>query len=253
VVSAAQAGTFFNDFSSPTVSGFQLNGGTRPAPNDTLSYPAIENGHLAITYAETTETGAIIIDDLDAGGQIESFVLTCKLLLGGAGATARPADGMSINFAPDLVDGAAFGEEGAGNGLSLCLDVYDNGLPDRIAFDVKTPQDDGTGTLVPTIVASKPMPDDSGGNGNTFLKTGTNFVDFRIELKRNGQLDVVFKGSNIFSGEFVQGWQPLQGRFGIGGRTGGAWQNQWVDDLRITTVAYSGTPTAPTILTQPQS
>src|SRR5213594_2370314 len=97
------------------------------------------------------------------------------------------------------------------------------------------------------------MPDDSGGNGNSFFKTGTNFVDLRIEMKRNGQLDVAFKGSNIFSGEFIQGWQPMQGRFGIGGRTGGAWQDQFVDDLRITTVRYSGTPTAPTILTQPQS
>src|SRR5437867_3498352 len=228
LATSVRAGTFFNDFSSPALTGFQLNGGTRPAPNDTLNYPAIENGYLAITYAETGEQGAIILDDLDAGGQIESLVLTCKLLMGGAGATARPADGMSFNFAPDLADGSVFGEEGSGNGLSICFDVWDNGAPDRIAFDVKTPQDDGTGTLAPTIVASKPMPDDSGGNGNSFLKTGTNFVDLRIEMKRNGQLDLTFKGSNIFSGVFVEGWQPLQGRFGIGARTGGAWQNQWI-------------------------
>lgn len=119
----AFAGSFTSDFSNPAQSGITLIGGTR-ANGD--PYPAIANGVLAITYAENSLSGAVILDDLDAGKAISAFTMSFKLRIGGG--TSTPADGMSLFFGPD-VPTAAFGEEGPDgtSSLVIAIDTYDNG------------------------------------------------------------------------------------------------------------------------------
>src|SRR4026209_2986131 len=78
LLTSSLAGTYVNDFTSTTPDRMTLNGGFRPAPNETLRYPVIEGGHLVIVYAEGGEGGAAVLDDLDPGKAIESFNMNFK-------------------------------------------------------------------------------------------------------------------------------------------------------------------------------
>src|ERR1041385_4045097 len=123
LLSNSHAGTYVNDFSNSTPDRMTLNGGFLAAPNDTVPYPAIEGGHLAIVYAEGSLNGTVVLDDLDAGSAIESFNMTFTLRIGGVSST--PADGMCV-FLGAIDSAAKFGEEGpadGANGLSVCWDI----------------------------------------------------------------------------------------------------------------------------------
>lgn len=238
----ACAGTFSNDFSSATVSGFTLNGATRP---NGFPYPAIENGYLALTYAENGQQGTIVLDDLDAGGAVASFTATFKLRIGGGSST--PADGLCFHFGSDIDSFANFGEEGpgvpvAGRGIDICFDTYDNtdGDPttpggEAPAIDVKV---DGV------VVASVQQ--------NVFFMLSDTFTNVVIQLNANGTLNVAYKGQTIFTNLYLPGYEYIAGgRFAIGARTGGLNQNNWVDDLVINTTV-AGAPVAPSISAQNQ-
>jgi hypothetical protein len=241
----AHAGTFSNDFSSATISGFTLNGGTRPGG---FPYPAIENGYLALTYAENSEQGTIVLDDLDAGATISGFTATFKLRIGGGSST--PADGLTFHFGSDIDSSANFGEEGppvpiTGRGIDVCFDTYDNvdGDPttpggEAPAIDVKV---DGV------VVASTQF--------NVFFMLSDVFTNVVIQLNPNGTLNVSYKGQTIYTNLYLPGYSYVTaGRFAIGARTGGANENNWVDDLVInTTVAGPAAPPTLSAQNQPQS
>ncbi len=53
----------------------------------------------------------------------------------GGGGTATPADGFAFVLGDDAADGA-FGENGAGSGLVVSFDTYDNGGGEAPAIDV---------------------------------------------------------------------------------------------------------------------
>ena len=81
--------------------------------------PAVlAGGALKITTNVNSLQGSYIIDDLDAGGPVNSFTATFKARVGGG--THPPADGWSFCFATDLPLGS-WSEEGAGTGLFHCL------------------------------------------------------------------------------------------------------------------------------------
>ena len=90
---AAFAGSFTSNFTNPTQAGITLNGGQN-ANGD--NYPIIQNGTLLMTYNEGSETAGAILDDLDNGQAIDSFVATFGLQFGPGSGT--PADGFSFNF-----------------------------------------------------------------------------------------------------------------------------------------------------------
>ena len=131
------AGTFTSDFSDPGQLGLTLNGGLRPAPNDALPYPAIEDGVLKLTYAENGETGSIVLDELDPGQTLGGFTATFKVKICCGSSTS--ADGMSFYFGNDIDSSARFGEEGPdnGQGITVSLDTYDN-VDGNPLDDVKT-------------------------------------------------------------------------------------------------------------------
>jgi len=236
LLTSSQAGTYVNDFTSSTLDRMTLNGGFLAAPNDTVPYPAIEGGHLAIVYAEGSLNGTAVLDDLDPGKAVESFNMTFTMRIGGGSST--PADGLCVFFgATDST--AKFGEEGPADGqngvtgLSVCWDIYDNGGGEAPAIDVK----------VNGVVVAHKLYDING-------ITSDSFTPVSISLTKNGHLTVTYKGQPVFTDIILEGYAPLAGdRFAIGARTGGAWANQWIDDLNIATV--QATATAPTIATQP--
>ena len=225
------AGSFTSDFSNPAQTGLTLIGGTR-ANGD--PYPAIANGVLAITYAEGSLNGTVILDDLDAGKAISGFTMNFKVRIGGG--TSDPADGISIYFGSDL-QGTAFGEEGpdGGQGLVVCFDTFNNGDNEAPAIDVK---------YAGNLVARVPY---TAGN----LQSDT-FSNVSITLKSNGTLDLVYKGQTVHSNLLIPGYTYGPGQFAFGARTGGAWSNHWIDDLSVSTTV-AGAAAAPTVATAPAS
>ncbi len=226
----AVAGSFTSDFSNPNQTGFTLNGGTRP--DGFTPYPAIEDGHLALTYNENSQQATIVLDDLDGGAAIESFTVRFKVQVGpGSG---NPADGFSFSFGPEVTSFSNFGEEGTGNGVIVAFDIYDNGGGEAPAIDVK---------YNGAVVASA-----------KFVKADmvtSQFEDVEIVLNRNGTLSVKHKGQAVHTDVVLPAFAPQAGQFGIGARTGGENANQWIDDLSVTTTRANNA--APSITTQPQS
>lgn len=214
---SGRAGTFNTDFSSPPA-GASLYGDQGDA-----NAGVIEDGVLKLTKAVGSQQGGFIIDDLDGGATVTGFTATFKLLIGGGSG----ADGFSFNFASDLPDGA-MGEEGAGTGLTVSFDTYDNGGGEAPAIDVKK------GGVV--IASTK-------GIGGVFRNN--TFQPVRINVDIDGSLDLSV-GTTVVYTNLLGAFTPTAGRFGFGARTGGAYDNHWVDDLSITT--RLDTPTGPVAL-----
>src|SRR4029079_7381785 len=102
-----------------------FNDGTVP-DNVTLIGTAQNEGDgiLHLTDAVNSQGGAIVISGVGTQA-VSGFTLHTKILVGGG--TAPPADGFSVNWGNDIPTTAAFGEDGAGSGLILSFDIYDNG------------------------------------------------------------------------------------------------------------------------------
>ena len=190
-----------------------------------------DSGVLKLTKALPSQQGSFVINDLDAGQPVNGFDLRFKLRMGGGGAT--PADGFSFSVAPNLPDGT-WGEEGTGGGLSVVFDIYDNGGGEAPSIDIKWPGQ----TVLRTSL--RPI---------SFLRTTNEYVDVQIRLDPDGSLDVVYRGTPVYTDVLLAGFVPTASvRYGFGGRTGGAVEDQWIDDLQLTTT--TGT-LAPRFLRQP--
>ena len=66
--------------------------------------------------------------------------------------------------------------------------------------------------------------------------TGTGFANLHISVGADGRVSLAWKDAVIFTNVFFAGYQPLSGAsFVFGARTGGLNENQWFDNLSITT------------------
>ncbi len=242
-LASAQAGTFTNSFNDPNqVSGFSLNAASGTGYPAIVKDPVSGNGYLKLTDAVNSEEGTIVLDPLDpAGTVVGSFTAYFKVRMGGG--TSTPADGMSFYFGNALASTVLFGEEGPTDAAGLPLtdpgvvfemDTYDNGGGEAPAIDV----------LVNGVeIAHTPV--------DIFFITTDNFVPVIVQLNANGTLNASFNNRWIYTNLVLTGYAPItNGQFGIGARTGGLNQNNWIDDLGIASVA-AGAPTAASILTQP--
>ena len=229
------AGSFTTDF-APGSTGYTLAGGDVNPAGFLTNYLGINRAVLAM--AITNSTGSVTLDDLDPGQAIESFVATFKLQIGPGSGNA--ADGVAFNFGPDIYAGQLTGEEGpGGTALSVCFDIYDNGIA---VETVPTPSLDIKFGGV--VIA-----------GHPFAKSDmvtSQLEDVSIRLTRNGKVSVGYKGQIIHTNVFIPGWAPTPGLFNISGRSGGEWAEQEIANLSINTV-LQGTAVAPTILTNPAS
>ena len=211
VFNNAIAGSFAAEFESGPPAGATLFGSAYVDSSGGFG----GGGALKLTDAFVYgENGYFVINDLDAGVPITGFTATFKLLVGGG----NGADGFSFNFANDLPDSVTgTSEEGAGSGLTLEFDTYNNGGGEAPAIDIKL-----NGSEIAT----------SKGNLDLF-RTG-DYIDVSINLGTDGTLNLTVNGTAVYSGLFIP-WLPTAGRFGLAARTGGLADNHWVDNLSITT------------------
>ena len=212
---SVSGGTFNTDFNGSLPAIAHLYGGMRP--DGVTEYPALDGGALKLTYAfERSQTGSLVLDDLDAGQKVSGFTAKFKLLIGGG----TGADGFSFNFAPDLPDGP-FGQEGTGTGLTVSFDTYDNGGSEAPAIDIK---------MGGVVVLHKYV-------GFAFLRANK-FLDVVIQATSDGSMNVSYGTNVVYTNVFA--FVPMSGRFGLGAANGGAPDSHWVDDLDIVTTPLAG-------------
>ena len=211
---SASAASFVADFNSGLPAGTAVYGNS--AIIATGGYT--NSGCLQLTPAAPSQTaGFVITSDLDSGNPVYSFVAQFKAYIGGGDG----GYGFSFNFAPDLPNGI-IGVDGAGTGLSLAFDTYNNGVGDIVGINLHA-----NGFLV----ASQPF----GG-----LRPGT-WVDVVVMLHPDGTLDVFYDNFHAYSNQYVGLGLPITGgRFGFGANTGGLYDNHWIDDVSITTFTNLG-------------
>jgi hypothetical protein len=215
VITSARAGNLSTDFNLGAPAGVNSYGSAYVDGFGGVG----DSGTLKLTEAwYFGQQGSIILDDLDGGASIYGFNARFKILIGGG----SQADGFSFNFANDLPD-ASFGEEGAGTGLTVSFDTWDNGGAEAPAIDLKK------GGV--TIESYK-----GGGifnNAAELFRTG-DYVEVVVDVSDQNVLNLTVNGTAVFSG--VKGAFTFgPGRFGFGARTGGANDNHFVDDIEITT------------------
>lgn len=216
-------------------------------------------GFLEVTSALGSQKTTVIFDDFDNGLIVKSFTFTCDLKIGDG--TATPADGFSINYCsaddPLIVahDGnewsdlgntadANLPEEGTRTGLGIGFDAYNSNFGgDVIGISVRV-----DGTLLKQI----PMPTLNGaatdatslqtgplaaGNG---LGAGLTWQPLKVQLNDDATVSVWWKNVQVVT-NLPTTFFPRTGRIVFGGRTGGAWQLQAVDNIHIVTAA-AGSP-----------
>lgn len=136
-----------------------------------------------------------------------------------------PANGISFNFATDLANGP-FNEEGSGTGLTITFDAYDNVTgdnPEEPEIRIK---------YAGTLIANRKL--------SNQLQTGAGFVPVVISYSPSGTITLVYNNLVLFTNLFVFGPTGAGAHFGFGARTGGSYQDQFIDDLTITTAPVSG-------------
>jgi len=212
---SARAGTYSADFNSGQPPGSSLFGTAFVDGAGGVGNSGALKLTLAYVYGSQ---GSFIINDLDGGAPIAAFTATFKMLVGGA---EPHADGISFNFANDLPNDG-FGEEGAGTGLTISFDSFDNGGGEAPAIDAKF------GGV--TVASTKNI---GGVNVGDIFRT-SDFVAVSVSVNLDGTLDLTVNGTIIYQ-KLPLGFVATSGRFGFGARTGGFTDNHWVDDLSITT------------------
>ncbi len=170
------------------------------------------------------QAGFLVLDDLDNGQPVGSFVAKFDLRTGSDTSTVLHGDGISFNFGPDIPDGVFnLPEEGIGSGLRVSFDTFNNAGPANEAPAIEV-------TYANQIIATKLV---------NYLSTGQGFVSVKIEVHPEGTLDV-FYGTNVVFTNLLC-YAPIAGRFALAANAaaerfvGDPIDLYWVDNLAITT------------------
>lgn len=124
---------------------------------------------------------------------------------------------MSFCAAANLPDGG-FGESGAGSGLIVTFDTYENGSDDAPSVRIVA-----AGTELWRL------------RKVDFLRTAGEFVPVTVEMRPGGSLSLTYRGETLLGG-LTNGLLtrlPAGTRWGLGARTGASFDRHLVDDLEI--------------------
>jgi hypothetical protein len=188
-----------------------------------------DSGYLSITEAAEGQVAALVVENFSGASAQGSLQVNFDLTLTGAGSVGpeiTPADGFSVNWGDNVPAGViGEAENGAGTGLSITFDTYDNGGLEAPAVGIKW----RGAYVVPELPITR-----------AFFQP-QNWVKFGIRVENDGTIDVMFNNVVLFNNVALPNWSGLaNGRFNIAARTGGAWQTHWVDNVVINTANYVG-------------
>ncbi|MFT5402956.1 MAG: hypothetical protein ACI9DF_001788 [Verrucomicrobiales bacterium] len=218
-----------------------------------------DSGYFSVTDAFEGVNNVLLFDDITEGLALRGFDFTVDLRVGGG--TPDPADGFSLNlvrptdplleapigsgFAGTLDLGATeenLPEEGSQTGLGIGLDAWVSGGSDIIGISIRV-----DGILLDQV----PTPTKNGEPGDeTSLQTGPQNPDvdiddvssqvenltwqqFRAFLDpETSEMTIQWKGKTLMDKQVID-WTPSSVRPIFAARTGGAWQNHHIDNLRL--------------------
>jgi len=217
-----------------------------PPRGTTYGNAAVSGGALHLTDAVNSQNSYFVYDPFN-GAAVYGFSLDFNIRLGGGTCcnASRFADGFSMSFANDLATPPTYSaEEGGGSGLIVCIDTWDNGGADNAPdIDVKW---GGSAEPANTVAVQSLDGEREGGRAPstpliTDPATGLpmtpwtdpNFGPVHVELHSSGKVTVDFKNVRIFTGVQTGFTPPYAGKFSFSGRTGGANENNWIDDVVI--------------------
>ena len=263
-------------------SSWYSTGGSTITNNLSPVPPAASNGFLSITDAANSQRGAIVFDDFDNGLVVKAFSFSMDVRIGGGtdspadGVSINyvrsndpvlndPSNGWAFN--PDKSEGN-LPEEGATTGLAIGFDAWYSGGDgswnnNRVAGPAPL-TDDVIGVSVRldnTLVYQYSFPTLNGALADTTsLQTGPQnpnrdpndittswaslgWAPLEAKIDEAGVLTVKYKGVDVTPpGGLKTTFAPSAGRLVLVGRTGGANQNNHVDNIRVTTIPAT-TPT----------
>jgi hypothetical protein len=180
-----------------------------------------DSGSLHLTEALNDQNGAFLISrQLEGGRAVDRFVAAFSARIDGG--TPQPADGYSFNWAPDLPLGVyGTAEEGAGSGLTVSFDVWDSGGGEAPALTLKWKGTTVTNRNVPlSLIRTEPGA----------------YEEVLVSLEPDGTVDVAYDGQVVFNNVALPNFTGLaNAQFGFAGRTGGANENHWIDNIAIQT------------------
>ncbi|HEU0010185.1 MAG TPA: HYR domain-containing protein [Verrucomicrobiae bacterium] len=177
--------------------------------------------------------GVFLIPAPAGGSNLDSIHMHWRSLVGGdtgsvctATQFGRPgADGYSMSWGADLPNPPSYGnpgEEGAGTGLIVTVDTFDNSGGEAPGLEIKWR---GARVAFDNINADQ-------GLAKDFLRKGV-FVEADLTVATAGQATFTYDG-RVLTAPLVD-WGGIAGGGCImfGARTGGACDNHWIDDLLI--------------------
>ena len=185
-------------------------------------------GILHLTDNVGGQAGTMIIEDQNGGLPLDRLQVRYRAYVGGGG--GNPADGYSFNFGNFANAAIGGGEEGAGTGLTVAFDNFDNGGGEAPAIDIKW------NNVVLAHTLTRVMRSDTLGAP----PVSPNFLNTYINLDPDGTLDVIVNGVLVYD-NLATPFNGLTGaRVGFSGRTGGLVEANWIDDLCINGFSLGG-------------
>ena len=188
---------------------------------------------LKITENRNNQNGSVLLEDFAEGASFSSFEISFRLFMGNG--SSRPADGLSISIGNDLPKQADFAEEGAGDGMRICFDVWDSGANDLApqievfyADESQASQSFSGTTDVPSVDRFK-------GEDGQYVMMWHNeeWADVKISVI-GGMLSLQFRGHTIFDNKAISSSAFKAPQWLFAARTGGMNLKQYIDDLKIT-------------------
>lgn len=215
----------FFDFSRDQApSGTELFGNARIADDGTGLNQCL---HLTDTIVATN--GHFRISNIGDGKVVKAATIQWRSLIGGG--DNGGADGYSLNWATNLPVTPSIGdpgEEGAGSGLTVTVDTFDNGGGEAPGIEVRWQSN--------VVIFTSVNKDDLGG-GATYLRK-SQFVEAKLTVDTRGEAKFTYDGVTLTA--VLDGWRGIKGGdLLFGARTGGASDNHWIDDLRVATGMFT--------------
>jgi hypothetical protein len=212
--------TFCADFNAGTPAGMTLFG-----------HAVINGGFLKLTDNQEGRNGVAYLNDFNAGQPVSGFRATFKAaLFGSTCCFPFPADGFSFNLVPAATTPATPDlnhpqEEGLSQGLAICFDTWDNGGGEAPAIEVKWLGQRVAGVAFQASQSPAGAPDAAAASREVI-----------INLDDDGTIDVSYGGVLVLDNVQTPYRAALIGapKWVLGGRTGLATDNHWLDDLCIT-------------------
>jgi hypothetical protein len=165
-----------------------------------------DSSSVVLTGAATGQNGTFILPDQDGGEKVKSLLARFEVRV--RQWSNPPADGWSFSWAPDL-PATLFGEEGAGSGLRVSFDSYDNndGFP-RPEAPALTVYWKGVQVAdVPLNIAE--------------LLTAEDWVPVLVYVSSGGRLTIQYRGLALVTDLQLASYAGFAGaKFGWAARTG---------------------------------